>query len=673
MNTNTVPTDLHNLPPTQTPTRVGRIGTAGAGKLRRALAALGLLCFMAASSQAATVLGPWKPVFQGIEHAVGTNTPGGGALLNLQVVNCLKIDLADPDIRLFASPRHTNYVANYTEAIGFTATNFLKTNNLQVAINANSFFLPGGAQPSYTLPEGTAFDITGLFISKGVVVSPQDNAESSCALLFTTNNGATFVPTNWPPVSTAGFQTAVSGLYPVLVNGLNVGSNYNVFVDPHGVEPRTAFGLSEDRRYLFLLVIDGRQPGYSDGAYDWETAIWMQLVGARDASNMDGGGSSCMIVMDTTGKPVPLNRDSATLASGRERTVGAQFGIYAKPVPGFFNDVTALPDDTAATISWTTIEPATTHLTYGLTTNLAQSTASNSTLVTSHAVLLTNLTRNTGYYFTTLGTTETTSHISPLYYFTTTNYVMATPLTALTNAWRYTRSNLDATNWTARSYDDSGWDGTGQGVLWADLRGPNASIPAELNTELPLNPGTGYPYTTYYFRTYFNFTNDPAGATLQVSGYFDDGAVFYLNGREIRRVRMAAAPTAIYNATAATAAPCSGDATCLDAFSVSGPIISTNLVAGQNVLAVEVHNRSAASADVTFGLSASLALPYTLYPTLNIAQTNSTVTMSWAQGGYTLQQASEPTGAWMEVPGPVVISPFTTNNPTGNVFYRLSK
>jgi hypothetical protein len=637
------------------------------------LAGLAMAVFAAGSLQATTAVGPWTPIFKGIEHAVGTNTPDGTGSPNLQVMHCLRVDLQDPDIKLFASPRYTNYVANYTEAIGFTATNFLKTNNLQVAINANSFFLPGGGMPGYTVPEGSRFDITGLFVSQGVVVSPQDSAENSCSVLFSTNNTPTFIATNWPAASTLGTYTAVSGLYPLLINGVNVGSNYNIFVDPHGLEPRTAFGLSPDRRYLFILTIDGRQPGYSDGAYDWETAAWLQMVGASDGSNMDGGGSTCLVVMDTTGKPLPLNRDNASLAVGHERTVGAQFGIYAKAVPGFFNDIKPLPDDTAATITWTTAEPATTQLKYGLTADPTQLTPSNSTLAASHAVLLTNLTRDTGYYFALLGSTATSNHVSPLYYFNTTNYVAAMPVVAMSNSWRYTTTNLDSRNWTARTYDDAGWEGSGQAILWADFRGPNSNIPAELYTEMPLNPNTGYPYTTYYFRTRFDFTNSPTGATLQVSGYFDDGAVFYLNGREIRRLRMAAPPTVIYNTTTANATPCAGDATCLDSFSLSGPIVTTNLVAGENVLAVEVHNRSAGSGDVTFGLSASLTLPYTLYPTLKIAQSNSAVVMSWDQGGYTLQQASTATGAWTEVPGPVVSSPFATNSPEGSFFFRLSK
>jgi hypothetical protein len=129
----------------------------------------------------------------------------------------------------------------------------------------------------------------------------------------------------------------------------------------------------------------------------------------------------------------------------------------------------------------------------------------------------------------------------------------------------------------------------------------------------------------------------------------------------------------ISNATVASTAPCAGDATCADSIVLSGPIIATNLVAGDNVLAVEVHNRSAASLDVTFGLDAWLVVPYSLRPTLSVTSFNGTITLSWDQGGYTLQQAAAPAGPWTNVPGPVITSPFTTNNPTGNLFFRLHK
>jgi len=382
--------------------------------------------------------------------------------------------------------------------------------------------------------------------------------------------------------------------------------------------------------------------------------------------------------MDTTGEAVPLNQDSASLTAPgyRERTVGAHFGVYAAPLPGFFNDVVVLPTDTTATITWTTVEPATTQLRYGLTTNTTLLTDSNSTLVVNHAVLLTNLTPDTGYYFNALASIGATQHISPNYFFVTTNYVTMNVLFDLTNAWRFTTTNLDGVNWTATNYNDGAWAGPGPGVLWADFRGANEDIPVPLNTQMPENNNTGYPYPTYYFRTPFTFTNDPSGATLQFESYLDDGAVFYLNGAEVYRLRMPPAPAVITNMTRATDFACSGDATCPDNFTLSGPIVTTNLVAGENVFAVEAHNYNPGSADVTFGLSVAYTVPYQPFvpnPQLDVTRTNDTIVLSWSGSGFTLQQAEAPVGPWADAPGPVINSPFTTNSSSAALFFRLRK
>jgi hypothetical protein len=420
---------------------------------------------------------------------------------------------------------------------------------------------------------------------------------------------------------------------------------------------------------LYLLVIDGRQPGYSDGAYDWETAAWLQLAGASDGINLDGGGSSCVAMQDTTGLPRELNHDSASPSYGRERTVGAHFGIYAKPVPGFFTNLAVLPADTAATLTWTTLNPATTQLAYGTTTNLTLLTTSNATLTTSHAVLLTNLTPNTGYYFAALASIGATHYASPTNLFTTTNYVTTEKLVDFTDNWTYTTNDLDGANWTARTFNDSGWEGSGPGLLWADESGPISDIP-DLNTEMALGDD-GYPYIAYYFRHHFNFTNSPVGVGFLLQAYIDDGADVYLNGTNIWSLRMPAPP--ILNATLATGYPCNGYATCIDSASASGPAVTKSLVSGDNVLAVEVHRDSLYAPDITFGLAVSATVPYAVNPRLNVISTNRTLVLSWSQGGFTLQQASALTGPWSNVAGPVFSSPFALTNSGSARFYRLVK
>jgi hypothetical protein len=169
----------------------------------------------------------------------------------------------------------------------------------------------------------------------------------------------------------------------------------------------------------------------------------------------------------------------------------------------------------------------------------------------------------------------------------------------ITNVWRYEqRVNFDGINWTAQTYDDSLWS-AGPALLYVE---DNVAV-APRNTALTLGR------MTYYFRTHFHFTNATSGASLIFSNRVDDGAVFYLNGVEVQRIRMPVSPNTILYGTGATGTPAGGDATAFDVFGVSGDAL-TNLVNGDNVLAVEVHQTSLDSSDIVFGTELT-ALIYT--------------------------------------------------------------
>ncbi|MBI1291299.1 hypothetical protein GC173_08655 [bacterium] len=60
--------------------------------------------------------------------------------------------------------------------------------------------------------------------------------------------------------------------------------------------PRTALGIKADGKTLVLVVVDGRQPRRSVGMSFPELAAVMKEMGCVDAMNLDGGGSSTMVV-----------------------------------------------------------------------------------------------------------------------------------------------------------------------------------------------------------------------------------------------------------------------------------------------------------------------------------------------------------------------------------------
>jgi hypothetical protein len=641
---------------------------------------------------ASPVPGPWTPLFKGVDISSGTNNstvPGNfsnsGYNPYLQVARCVRVDLSDPDVRLFGTPRANNYAAESRETLTESVPNVLKQYSLQIACDANFYNAnPGGSDPT---SEGVSCEVFGLLMSTGTVVSAQSAADTTidtrnCSLLFSTNNKPLVVFVNRPPgTNTAGIYTAVTGFYPIASNGVNIGaaaaSSYpDSFI--HQVQPRTVFGVSQDNRYLYLMTIDGRQGGYSDGALDTESAYWIMQFGAANAINMDGGGSTALYMADSTGNPVGINHSSYLAGVGHERYIGSHFGVFAKPVPGFINDVNTVPDDTAATIAWTSTSPSTSQVQYGLTASLGSTSGISSAMVTNHAVLLNGLTPGTGYYYRVLSSDGTTQHTSPTLFFTTVVYATTEPVLDFTNNWTYDTDNLDGINWTARSYDDSAWTGSGPGLLWVDTRGfPNAAIPLPMVTQMPANPATAAPYPTYYLRSHFSFTNGLKGISLAFTNYLDDGAVFYLNGTEIERVRMPASPAAILNATLASGYACSnsvdyGDAVCPDVWNLSGDL-TTNLVAGDNVLAVEVHNYNSGSPDITFGTQLAVLTTIAVPPQLDIQTSGNQLTLSWTRGGFTLQQADDPAGPWANVSGPVVSSPYVTTNSGAARFFRLIK
>ncbi|MEH3099061.1 phosphodiester glycosidase family protein [Sphingomonas adhaesiva] len=98
-----------------------------------------------------------------------------------------------------------------------------------------------------------------------------------------------------------------------------------------GKGPRTAFGLSADRRRAWIVIIDGRQKGYSMGADNNALVALFRSLGASDAMSFDGGGSSTLAVAEGTGAAV-LNRPMHTAVPGWERPVANALLVFAAPL-----------------------------------------------------------------------------------------------------------------------------------------------------------------------------------------------------------------------------------------------------------------------------------------------------------------------------------------------------
>ena len=100
------------------------------------------------------------------------------------------------------------------------------------------------------------------------------------------------------------------------------------------LHPRTAVAVERTGKRLFLVVVDGRQRGYSEGMTAPELAAFLQEQGGWDALNLDGGGSATLAVEAEPGGIHVLNSPIQNSIPGRERPVANHLAVFAPPLEG---------------------------------------------------------------------------------------------------------------------------------------------------------------------------------------------------------------------------------------------------------------------------------------------------------------------------------------------------
>jgi exopolysaccharide biosynthesis protein len=178
-----------------------------------------------------------------------------------------------------------------------------------VAVNANAFAgLPGTENDIRGWYRNRPVDIHGLAVRDGRLISPVEKGR--IALWMDTRGN----PHIGDPNSADSVQTGVSDWSGPLLAGGKILANPAVKT----LHPRSAAGFDDTGRWLLLVVVDGRQSGYSEGVSLFELAQIFQAAGCTQAINMDGGGSSIMLIRNSAGEVKIVNRPS---------------GLTTRPVP----------------------------------------------------------------------------------------------------------------------------------------------------------------------------------------------------------------------------------------------------------------------------------------------------------------------------------------------------
>jgi hypothetical protein len=230
------------------------------------------------------------------------------------VAHIVVVDLQAPGIGFLVTP------GDPQEALPLkarTTSQFARSTGVQIAINGDGFSPWWAKGPFDYFPHaGDRVAPTGYAMSQGVVYGQG----SGPTIYFSKNGGASFVLGDIAPYN------AISGTQMIVVDGKAIEGLDNTYP-----APRTAIGLDETGNRLILFVADGRQPFYSQGATLQEMADLMVYYGAANAMNLDGGGSSTLVMRDSLGIVQVVNSPIQTGIPGRERPVGNQLGIFAQP------------------------------------------------------------------------------------------------------------------------------------------------------------------------------------------------------------------------------------------------------------------------------------------------------------------------------------------------------
>jgi hypothetical protein len=251
----------------------------------------------------------WEPLIAG----GGLSALGGIIEKSRLEFWALRIEL-DHRLRIFLGPGESprpGYV------LSIRVSNFVLKNGLLAGINTVPFD-PSSAR------EGEERRLAGIAVAGGKAIAPPVSRYD--ALVFYAEGGAAVLNQGELDAAAGEILHAAGGFHRILREGELTDRARQKAAGPRYA--RSAAGLSGNGRTLYLMAVNGGRPG-RPGATEAETALILKQLGARDALNLDGGGSSALALRFSDGGVRLLNTPVHGFP-GRERAVGLCLGV------GFF-------------------------------------------------------------------------------------------------------------------------------------------------------------------------------------------------------------------------------------------------------------------------------------------------------------------------------------------------
>lgn len=276
----------------------------------------------------------WTPIYRGVAlTSFEEKEP-------LRKIVVARVDVKEPGISFVTTEPNPNFSEDKNETVRETTRTFLERNGLALAVNGN-YYTPFGGR---TITKPGDSNLRGLAVCNGFVES---RPEPGFPSFVVKRDGTLEIRDYAVDEDLSDVYIAVSGPAIVLKDGAVVPQ------DNKDTHPRTAVGISKNRRYVYFMTIDGRRPEHSVGATLEQVGEALLKVGAFQGLNLDGGGSTTMVARDKDGSATILNWPINAISPDGLRFNGNAIGVTAMGAPRKSLDrVTKIYND-GSPVEWT--------------------------------------------------------------------------------------------------------------------------------------------------------------------------------------------------------------------------------------------------------------------------------------------------------------------------------